>query len=306
MGLKSKKPSTAGMEAATEKSIALQREMYEQGREDLQPWYKAGGAGVTRLSELLGIAPFLEEEGAPEGYGSLMEGFDRSKFEEDPGYQFRKEQGQDALERSMAAQGITLGGAGYGEVNPRTATAIQDYSQGLASQEYGQAYNRYNQDQGNVYNRLLGIGGIGQGAASQMAGAGQTYGTNVGNLHTGLAGAQYKQSMADYERGTPFENIMGNMSPLYSMGSGRGQAGQMFMQSAPMVFSDRRLKENVELVGRDGPHEIFEFDYRDGSGRFRGVMAQNVLEIDPEAVTEHSNGFLMVNYDKLGLKMERA
>lgn len=381
-------PSTAGLEQATADATALQKLMYEQGREDLQPWYKTGSAGMGKLADLLGLSggsvqgrddiysellpqyttqqpqagggqwlgmggqlygdesladrSFLDpsdesgqrlsyidlneqgerqdyryareympttsdatdyaglnaavdarlgSQGTPEGYGSLLTPFGMDQFQEDPGAQFRQEQGQKALERSMAAQGITLGGGGFGQINPQAATALQDYSQGLASQEYGAAYNRYGQDQANVYNRLMGVAGMGQGAASQQVQAGQQYGVNVGNLGTGLAQAQYQGAQAQAAQPGMFDTLL-----------------QTAATAAPYIamFSDERLKENIELVGHEMGYNIYEFDYRDGSGRYRGVMAQNVLEIEPEAVVEHSNGFLMVNYDKLGLKMERV
>ncbi|PCJ97836.1 MAG: hypothetical protein COA45_09110 [Zetaproteobacteria bacterium] len=70
--------------------------------------------------------------------------------------------------------------------------------------------------------------------------------------------------------------------------------------------SDVRLKENIILIGEELGHNIYEFDYLDGSGRFRGVMAQEVMKSVPDAVTRHSNGYLQVDYDKLGLRMVRV
>ncbi len=66
----------------------------------------------------------------------------------DPGYKWRMEQGQEAQERSAAARGMTMSGA--------QSKALQDYSQGLASQEYGVAYNREYDKQTQAYNREYG------------------------------------------------------------------------------------------------------------------------------------------------------
>lgn len=90
---------------------------------------------------------------------------------EDPGYQFRMQEGQKALERSAAARGTLLTGGMLKDLG--------QYSQGLASQEYGNAYARrlgeytlansiYNQNQTNLFNRLSGIGGGGQTATSGL------------------------------------------------------------------------------------------------------------------------------------------
>jgi hypothetical protein len=53
---------------------------------------------------------------------------------EDPGYQFRLRQGQEALERSGAARGVTNTGG--------TLRDIMDYGQRSASQEYGNVFSR--------------------------------------------------------------------------------------------------------------------------------------------------------------------
>jgi hypothetical protein len=52
----------------------------------------------------------------------------------DPGYQFRMDQGQKALENSAMARGGLMSG--------NAIRGSQDYAQNLASQEYGNAYNR--------------------------------------------------------------------------------------------------------------------------------------------------------------------
>jgi len=63
----------------------------------------------------------------------------------------------------------------------------------LASNEYNNAYNRFNTDQTNQYNRLAGIAGSGQTATNQMGAAASNYGTNVGNNLTNTASAIGKQ-----------------------------------------------------------------------------------------------------------------
>lgn len=70
------------------------------------------------------------------------------------------------------------------------------------------------------------------------------------------------------------------------------------------AMSDRRLKKNVKKVGSEKGFDIYEFDYIDGSGRFRGVMAQDVLKKVPEAVVTMANGYMGVLYDRIGLQME--
>lgn len=103
------------------------------------------------------------------GYGSLSTPFSQTNWQQDPGYAFRLAEGQKALERSGSAKGMTLSGA--------QQKALTGYGQGMASQEYGNAYNRYTTDQTNLYNRLAGVAGTGQTAANQIG----TFGANAAN-----------------------------------------------------------------------------------------------------------------------------
>jgi hypothetical protein len=75
--------------------------------------------------------------------------------------------------------------------------------------------------------------------------------------------------------------------------------------------SDIRTKENIELVGLlPNGLPLYEFDYKPefkanaGYGRYRGVMAQDVENIAPEAVGIMENGYKGVNYNLIGIEME--
>jgi hypothetical protein len=70
------------------------------------------------------------------------------------------------------------------------------------------------------------------------------------------------------------------------------------------VFSDLRLKENIKYHSTKNDYKLYEFNYKGGDIRYRGVMAQDILEQNPEAVTIMDNGFYGVFYNKLGLEME--
>lgn len=73
------------------------------------------------------------------------------------------------------------------------------------------------------------------------------------------------------------------------------QLGLMYYMMAGA--SDRRLKSNIRLIGNDGKYNWYDYDI---FGRHEiGVMAQEVLDIKPEAVVQHPAGYLMVNYGNL-------
>lgn len=113
------------------------------------------------------------------GYGDLMRDFTMADYEEDPGYQFRITEGQKAIDKTAAAKGRALSG---GAVKAQTR-----YASDLASQEYGNAWNRYQAEQANKFNRLSALAGTGQTSANTLSGLGQNYAGNVGNILTGTA-----------------------------------------------------------------------------------------------------------------------
>ena len=72
------------------------------------------------------------------------------------------------------------------------------------------------------------------------------------------------------------------------------------------AISDIRLKTNIEKVGiAANGLPLYTFKYIGSDVMYRGVMAQDVLEVFPEAVITMPNGFLAVHYDMLGLSMTR-
>jgi hypothetical protein len=117
--------------------------------------------------------------------------------EQMPGYKFQLQQGEQAIQNSAAATGGLLNGG--------TAKALDQYAQGLASTDYNnlfnqaltqyqQSYNIFNQNQANVFNRYADLAGLGQTSAQQLAGAGASAGSNVGNILMGT-GSQIGQQL---------------------------------------------------------------------------------------------------------------
>ena len=241
-------------------------------------------------------------QGTPEGYGSLLKRYEGQDVYDDPAYAFRKQEAQNALERQMAAQGVTLGGAGKGQINPAAYRAMEELSQGLASEEYQNSYNRYVNDQLNTFNMLTGAAGMGQNATGQMAGAGQNYGTNVGNLQTGLAQAQYQAAQAKANKPSMFGQLLGAAGQIG--GAYAGSAGGSAALTA-LFASDVNQKENIEYVGINNGHKMYQFNYKGDDKRFEGVMAQDVIEYKPEAVKD-IDGVLHVDYGQLGVEMREV
>jgi hypothetical protein len=102
-------------------------------------------------------------------------------------------------------------------------------------------------------------------------------------------------------------NESGGLSSFFGGGgSGGGSSTASNIGTAitlASMFSDRRVKENIKLLGKKNGFDWYEFNYKGKQGTYRGVMAQDVEKIKPEAVTE-INGVKAVNYAMIGLEME--
>jgi hypothetical protein len=74
----------------------------------------------------------------------------------------------------------------------------------------------------------------------------------------------------------------------------------------PSPASDIRLKQDIHQIGFTA-HGLpyYSFRYIGKAGLYEGVMAQDVLGVMPEAVMLGSDGYMGVNYEKLGVPFRR-
>ena len=73
------------------------------------------------------------------------------------------------------------------------------------------------------------------------------------------------------------------------------------------ISSDARLKTDIEKVGTTVYGlPLYHFRYKTGTERFEGVMAQDVVELMPDAVVMGDDGYYRVKYGQLGIKMTRV
>jgi hypothetical protein len=184
--------------------IALQREMFNKNVELQQPAIDAGNTSRNRLLQLLG----LSAGGADNG--SLMKDFSMGDFQADPGYQFRLDQGQKALDRSAAARGSLLSGAALKDAN--------NYAQGQASQELQAAYDRFNTNRTNKMNPLLSLAGSAQTASGALGAAGQNYANGAGS-----ALSQYGAAVGQNLTGAGNARASGYVGTANAVGNGLSQ-----------------------------------------------------------------------------------
>jgi hypothetical protein len=123
-------------------------------------------------------------------FGSLMHDFSASDFQTDPGYAFRLAEGQKALDRSAASKGRLFSGA--------TIKDSINYNSGAASQEFGNAYNRYQTNRATKYNQLASLAGMGQVSANTIAGATNNLANNNSSNIMNAAGQEANARASAY------------------------------------------------------------------------------------------------------------
>lgn len=152
-GALSNRGARRGADAAADAqyaSIEEQRRQYDQTRSDMEPWRLAGQDGLNRLQGLLNDPNSIQDSNA---------------------YQWRLGQGLQSLDRSAAARG--------GLYNGGHSADLMSFGQGLASQEYG-----------DQWNRLAGLSGVGQTVNSQLGQLGASMAGNIGNSLSNIGNAR--------------------------------------------------------------------------------------------------------------------
>lgn len=201
--------SAAGQQArAAADQLDFSKQIYADQQNAFAPYLQAGTQGMQAYNSMLGLGS------APEGFGG---------YQQSPGYQFQMQQGMDAA-KSAAMQ---RGGLGSGS----TLTALNNYAQGVANQDY-QTY----------LNRLQGVAQMGQAAAGGQASAAGQYGANglaaigsrgdalasgtmggynalAGGINNAISGYGYLQGQGGQQAGG---GMFGGLSNLFgNMGGGR-------------------------------------------------------------------------------------
>ena len=150
---------------AANRSADLQYKQFKETTRLQEPFRQVG---VNALPELVQASRYTP--------------FSMDQFQQDPGYGFRLREGLNALDRTAAARGGMLGGN-------QLRGAVQ-YGQELGSQEYNNAFNRYQTERNARLNPLQALAGVGQTTTNQISQAGQNMATNVGNAYQNAADAR--------------------------------------------------------------------------------------------------------------------
>ena len=216
LALKSATTANAGID----QGVKTAGDLNQTNQQMLSPYINAGEGTLGTLSTAL------------KSGGSLNTPFDASMMEKnDPGYAFRLQQGQQAVERSAAARGLTMSGG--------TLKDLTSYEQGLASSEYGNAFARYTQQQQQLYNQLMGVTTLGANA------------TNTGiNSNNNFSGMQLNAKEMQGSNTMTAAQIAGNAAVGAANAQAAGTVGAANAWGKGIVGATNAVSEGLTLASQ--------------------------------------------------------
>ena len=250
---KASKKAAATQERAAQDATAAQERMFQRQTELQEPFRQGGLTAQQEIMQLLGIGG----DKAAQGYGSMAQSFGTGQFQQDPGYAFRQAEGMKALERSAAARGNLMSGS--------TLKGIQRFGQDLASQEYQNAFNRFQVERSARLNPLQSLMGSGQSATNVLTGAagqmGQNEASNIYNAGQARASGYIGSANAltnalgqigSFAANAPMNNAMMNYynrAPAGSLTSDRGAPASIAPQFNPFSGQDPMVRRTNYMTG---------------------------------------------------------
>jgi hypothetical protein len=223
--------------------------------------YTNATAGTSALGNALGL-------GGASGNAAAT-----AAFQNNPGYQFQMQQGNNAILAKQAATGSLDSG--------NTLKALSDYNQGLAGTSWQ-----------NYVNSLQPYLGAANSAASGIAGVDTGLGQGLNQSYTGQGNAAYG-AQTSIGNANANANLAGLNASGNIINAGMGAIGAI-----GSMFSDERLKEHIEPVGEtyDGLG-IYRYNYKGDETPRIGLIAQEVEGRYPDAVAE-VGGYKAVHYGR--------
>jgi hypothetical protein len=257
------------------------------------PWREAGTKALDRLSL-----------GSQSG-GEFNKPFTMADATNSPAMQEAQRAGTEVIQNSAAMKGGLIG-----------SNVMQDltkFGQANAAQFENQAFNQHMAEQGQQIGVQQSLAGIGQtatnsvadtGANAILAGAGAQAGATAqqGNIMgntLGQIGNILGQSGIFNPKANPVGSVYTtpNLNGTYNNPTTGSDGMGINAPSTGGDYSDERLKTDVKRVGvSDAGLPIYTYRMRGGGPRKMGVMAQDVEDVIPRAVTKDRAGFRMVDY----------
>ena len=197
MGSKAAKSAAKTQAASADYAAQLQNEQFNKQIELQAPFREAGLTAQNKLLDYMGLSP--------NAGGKYARDFSMADYQADPGYAFRLGEGMKGLNATAAARG--------GLISGNALRAATQYGQEMGSQEYQNAYNRYQTNRSNQLNPLQSLMGAGQTATNTMGQAGQNYANQAGEAYMGAGNARASGYVGS---ANAWSNAIGNATNVYN------------------------------------------------------------------------------------------
>jgi hypothetical protein len=271
---------------SAQEGIEEQRRQFEATKEVFKPYVVAGTeaigglqpyaqAGVGSLQQQQALLGLLGPEAQQQAIAQLEQG---------AGFQAQVRQGEEALLQRASATGGLRGG--------NIQAALAQFRPQMLQQAIEDQYGRLGGLTALGQTTTQNIAQLGQASAAGQSAAGLQTGADIAGL-LGIQGAARAGSRLG--QGAAASNVLNLPGQFLGMQYGAGVANPGLQG----IFSDQRLKKNVARLGtRSDGLGVYEFEYIWGGGRHIGLMAQEVVNIYPDAIGE-SGGYMTVDYGKV-------
>ena len=166
------------------------------------------------------------------GFGSLNSPFTMSDFQSlSPQYQFNLQQGQqNTLNQSASSQGAESGAA---------LSGLESFNQAYANNSFNSAFQNYQTQQNNVFNRLSGLATLGSNAGSNSATGASTFSGNIGNTTSSIGASQAAGTVGAANA------ITGGLNSGASAFYGQNALNQILSQGSTQVYNPNNLAVNT-------------------------------------------------------------
>ncbi len=281
---------------ATNRATELNERIYGETVDRLDPYVQLGAGSlgdVAQGSTIAGLNDRLSQILDSENFNALSDSRHRS------------------ASTYLASKGLGRSG--------RAASEVGAIDGNLAMQIENQLFGRASNNVDRGQNAAANLGGLGQNFANsqgQLLSAGASQISQL-TANGAAASAQGLQAAANYGANAITDSANALAAGQEADRAQRNQNIQTGVSVASAVasafaFSDERLKENMQPVGKHKDLTVYEWDWKD---EVRGVMgtemdfgykAQEVQEKYPECIIEHETGLLMIDYPKLNETLKGA
>lgn len=262
----------AGMEEQRRQFDALQelfKPYIEAGTKaigGMQPYAAAGAPALAQQQAILGLS----------GTGEQAKAI--AALEASPLYQAQVRQGEEALLQSASATGGLRGG--------NVQAALSQFRPQMLQNQIDLQYSRLGGLTELGQTTTQNLARLGQASAAGQGVAGMESARAISGLYGDIGASQAGRAIAEQKAQGQFQSGLLNLGGQLLPGVGK-------------LFSDQRLKRNIRKLGsRPDGLGVYEFDYVWGGGKNIGLMAQEVINVYPHAVSM-VDGYFAVNYDQV-------